>query len=550
MSKNAKITATLNLDTKEWTRELTKGKDQLRAFQTGISSIKLKKIPMPEFEAPTAGGFGRFEHMRGQWEQFSKKGLADMNKNSRSSAMGMMELSRAFEDAQYGMAGVINQVPGIVSGFGGSMGLASAVSFAAVSIFMLTKSYKYMMEVMGKDDETNKAAKQKRLAAAIAETSRRIDEQKAAYEKRMNLLDKTESGGMDYMDRELEQTNALEKAKADLAGTDKARFAAEEAALTRQIEMLKEKNAVMGQRVRDSAAEIQRMEAEYKSLSRLSYSERGVDGSMQTRTKYGNPTDKARGAVLERQLELQRARLEQLQGEMSGYQIKSQDATFQRDKILPVNRQAAEQAAEKARAAEQQKQHEEQMKRFEEFGDAMRQAAEETRKEIQAMRDRAAKQAAANQATREDAEIANARARGHNSKANRLERDVTRRRRQQSLEAEGFSPQEAANIAQQEQRNQRGTSGQRIGGPEARPSGLDAFDFNQRGFRPQTPNLDEARRQPAPRFPAGNDNNKGGTIGDMITALKTGLATVTAKLEELKNSNAAPVADTVRPVNG
>ena len=87
-------------------------------------------------------------------------------------------------------------------------------------------------------------------------------------------------------------------------------------------------------------------------------------------------------------------------------------------------------------------------------------------------------------------------------------------------------------------------------GLEVRTPVLDSNPFQQRGFRPQTPNLDEARRQPAPRFPAGNDNNKGGTIGDMTTALKTGLATVTAKLEELKNSNAAPVADTVRPVNG
>jgi hypothetical protein len=54
--------------------------------------------------------------------------------------MGILEVSRAIEDAQYGIRGVLNNIPGIIQSFGGSMGLAGVVSIAAVAVSVFGKS--------------------------------------------------------------------------------------------------------------------------------------------------------------------------------------------------------------------------------------------------------------------------------------------------------------------------------------------------------------------------------------------------------------------------
>jgi hypothetical protein len=51
--------------------------------------------------------------------------------------LGFLELSRAFEDAQYGLRGVLNNIPQAVQLFGGPAGLAAAASATAVSISIL-----------------------------------------------------------------------------------------------------------------------------------------------------------------------------------------------------------------------------------------------------------------------------------------------------------------------------------------------------------------------------------------------------------------------------
>jgi hypothetical protein len=51
---------------------------------------------------------------------------------SRNTGMAMLEFSRAFEDAQYGMAGVLNNIPGLLGALGLGAGLAGMASVAAV----------------------------------------------------------------------------------------------------------------------------------------------------------------------------------------------------------------------------------------------------------------------------------------------------------------------------------------------------------------------------------------------------------------------------------
>ncbi len=53
---------------------------------------------------------------------------------SGGNPQGLLNLSRAVDDLQYGFRGVINNIEGIVTGFGGSAGLAGAATLAGIAI--------------------------------------------------------------------------------------------------------------------------------------------------------------------------------------------------------------------------------------------------------------------------------------------------------------------------------------------------------------------------------------------------------------------------------
>jgi hypothetical protein len=52
-----------------------------------------------------------------------------------------LEVSRAIEDAQYGIAGVVNNIPGLVAALGGGAGVAGIASIAAVAVAQLVKHW-------------------------------------------------------------------------------------------------------------------------------------------------------------------------------------------------------------------------------------------------------------------------------------------------------------------------------------------------------------------------------------------------------------------------
>lgn len=53
----------------------------------------------------------------------------------------VLELSRAFEDSQYGIAGVLNNIPGLITMLGGTAGLAGVISIVAVAGSILWKKF-------------------------------------------------------------------------------------------------------------------------------------------------------------------------------------------------------------------------------------------------------------------------------------------------------------------------------------------------------------------------------------------------------------------------
>jgi hypothetical protein len=64
-------------------------------------------------------------------------GITKVGKSSRDSNMALLMFSQGFEDAQYGIRGVLNNIPPLVMALGGTAGLAGVVSLAAVSFSML-----------------------------------------------------------------------------------------------------------------------------------------------------------------------------------------------------------------------------------------------------------------------------------------------------------------------------------------------------------------------------------------------------------------------------
>ena len=61
-------------------------------------------------------------------------------KSSNNGAMGLLALSNAVQDVQYGFGGMVNNIPQIITGLGMGMGVAGAVQIAAVGIQFLLKN--------------------------------------------------------------------------------------------------------------------------------------------------------------------------------------------------------------------------------------------------------------------------------------------------------------------------------------------------------------------------------------------------------------------------
>jgi hypothetical protein len=66
---------------------------------------------------------------------------AGMGKGGMGGSMALLEFSRAAEDAQYGIKGVLNNIPGLAMALGGGAGLAGAASLAAVAVATLGKAF-------------------------------------------------------------------------------------------------------------------------------------------------------------------------------------------------------------------------------------------------------------------------------------------------------------------------------------------------------------------------------------------------------------------------
>lgn len=148
------------------------------------------------------------------------KSTEQLDKNSKQATrsvknmgQGALQAAYFFDDLQYGIRGIMNNIPGLVMGFGGGAGLAGAMSLAVLAG---AKLYEWMGKT--EDKSADLAKKMKEHSKEIAEASRQSI--RASYQalQEFNQQERTKTINEEYQNyvkditREFEyQTEELEK---------------------------------------------------------------------------------------------------------------------------------------------------------------------------------------------------------------------------------------------------------------------------------------------------------------------------------------------------
>lgn len=141
------------------------------------------------------------------------KGSQKATKSIKNMGQGTLQAAYFFDDLQYGIKGILNNIPGLVIGFGGGAGLAGALSLATLAG---AKLYEWMGKT--EDKSADLAKKMKEQSKEIAESYRKS--LRASYQalQEFNQQERTKTVNEDYQNyvkgitREFEyQTEELEK---------------------------------------------------------------------------------------------------------------------------------------------------------------------------------------------------------------------------------------------------------------------------------------------------------------------------------------------------
>ncbi len=104
--------------------------------------------------------------------------LGKINSESQKAGSGltnlggkMMVVGQFADDMQYGLRAVVNQIPMLVTAFGGGMGLAGAIGIVAVAANQLVNHWDDLREAFGSTVVLTKAQEMEKLAKATERTS-------------------------------------------------------------------------------------------------------------------------------------------------------------------------------------------------------------------------------------------------------------------------------------------------------------------------------------------------------------------------------------------
>lgn len=131
----------------------------------------------------------------------------------KNMGQGALQAAYFFDDLQYGIRGIMNNIPGLVMGFGGGAGLAGAISIA---VLVGAKLYEWMGKT--EDKSADLAKKMKEQSKEIAESYRESLRESYQALQEFNQQERTKTVNEEYQNyvkgitREFEyQTEELEK---------------------------------------------------------------------------------------------------------------------------------------------------------------------------------------------------------------------------------------------------------------------------------------------------------------------------------------------------
>ena len=161
------------------------------------------------------------------------KAAAGLGGGARNNGRALLEFSRAAEDAQYGVAGVVNNIPGLVSALGGASGLVGVISLVVIAAAQLYKHWDDLLGLFGNGKTLSEAkameelGKQTKLTADEAERLARYQAVEAKSKEIREALTKDQKKTADAV------TEAIVEAgqKDVVAGMLKADPAAFDAAI-------------------------------------------------------------------------------------------------------------------------------------------------------------------------------------------------------------------------------------------------------------------------------------------------------------------------------
>ncbi|AGA28377.1 hypothetical protein [Singulisphaera acidiphila] len=124
----------------------------ISAYAMKTNDLKTEILNLSDGIQMAAAASAEFGSKQEALASLTEHTAAKTTTSSKNIQLGFLELSRAFEDAQYGLKGVINNIPSIIQMFDGSAGLAAGVSAVAVAINIAMPHIHNLIESLGSEN--------------------------------------------------------------------------------------------------------------------------------------------------------------------------------------------------------------------------------------------------------------------------------------------------------------------------------------------------------------------------------------------------------------
>jgi hypothetical protein len=156
----------------------------------------------------------------GQTNETFTAGQSKVETGTRNNAQALLLFSQGLEDAQFGIRGVLNNIPGLIFALGGGAGLAGAISIAAVGLTQIIPLFTGVQQAARRSKEDidamaqaigrNQGEQIDDLAASLALANEAADATRQTFEK-------TGEAERNYAASAIDNAEAIANANRDIA---------------------------------------------------------------------------------------------------------------------------------------------------------------------------------------------------------------------------------------------------------------------------------------------------------------------------------------------